>query len=141
MPKHLPSGTYRQSTQQTVDKCLRRILDRIDAVDGDLTAADAARLVDRSASWIRHHFTTYAGMTFRIACLVAKLARGAQLLRTTKKSIAEITIRLGYTDRAKFEKSFKKIYGVTPFAYRQLPSQILHRSARTVETRTSDASS
>jgi len=104
--------------------CIRRILNLISAKNGEVTAAAAARLAGRSASWTRHNFTPYAGVTFRTACLMAKLVRGEELLGNTQLSIRQVAARLGYKDRAKFDKAFKKIYGVTPFEYRRTPPSL-----------------
>jgi AraC-like DNA-binding protein len=86
---------------------------------GDLTAAEAATLVGRSTSRVRHQFTRTAAMTFRTARLRAKLDYGVLLLRTTTLSIPDISALLGYSDRTKFEKSMKRLYGLTPTQYRQ----------------------
>ena len=58
-------------------------------------------------------------MSFRAARLCAKLDYASRLLRTTDLSIAEISARLQYADRTKFEKAFKRARGLTPTRYRQ----------------------
>ena len=98
--------------------------DRISAVvralaDRELSARQAARMMRRSTSRFRHQFTAIVGMNFRTARLRAKLARGAHLLTSTRLTIPEISGRLGYSERSKFEKAFKHVYQVTPTAYRQ----------------------
>ncbi len=90
---------------------------------GQLTESEAAQLVGVSLSWFRHDFRRYAAMSFRTARLQAKLAHGADLLTTTTLSIGDISAILGYSDRTKFEKAFKKSKGVTPSTYRH-PSRL-----------------
>src|SRR5262249_6253013 len=85
---------------------------------GELTAGEAASLVGRSLSRMRHQFTVETGMSFRTARLYTKLAHGLDLLRTTDCCIPDISAVLGYSDRTKFEKAFKRLYGVTPAQYR-----------------------
>ena len=87
---------------------------------GQLTECEAAQLVGVSLSWFRHDFRRYAAMSFRTARLQAKLAHGEHLLTTTTLSIQDISVVLGYSDRSKFEKAFKKSKGVTPSTYRHL---------------------
>ena len=58
-------------------------------------------------------------MSFRAARVQAKVAYGASLLATTALSINDISVQLGYSDRTKFEKTFKKVTGITPATYRR----------------------
>jgi len=87
---------------------------------GQLTEAEAAQLVGVSPSWFRHDFKRHARMSFRTARVQAKLAHGAHLLSTTQLSVPEIAHLLGYSDRSKFEKSFKRLHRLTPTVYRDL---------------------
>ena len=96
-----------------------RILHELGQRAGDLTAVEAARIARRSPCRVRHVFTPTTGMSFRKARLYAKLRRGAVLLTTTRLTIPEISTTLQYSDRTKFEKAFKRVYGVTPTEYRQ----------------------
>ena len=98
---------------------LKRLSEHIAQRRGNLTASEAARFIARSTSWTRHQFTPHMGMTFRHACLTAKLAYGEALLRTTQLKISDIATQLGYSERAKFETSFKRCYGLTPAVYRR----------------------
>ena len=95
------------------------ILQELAARKGMLTAAEAARLAHRSVSRLRHVFTAEMGISFRKARLQARVSVGRSLLVETNLSIPNISDRLNYADRTKFEKSFKRIYGVTPSQYRQ----------------------
>jgi len=98
---------------------LASIQETLTARAGHLTAPDAAALLHLSASHFRHQFKRALGMSFRAARLDAKLAHAVHLLRTTSQSIPEIAAALGYSDRTKLEKSFKRAFGVTPAAYRR----------------------
>lgn len=98
---------------------VQHILQELGQRAGNLTAVEAAWLAHRSPSRVRHVFTPIIGMSFRTARLHAKLHRGSVLLATTHLNITEISATLGYSDRTKFEKAFKRLYGVTPTEYRQ----------------------
>jgi len=87
---------------------------------GQLTEIEAARLVGISASRFRHDFKRQTLISFRAARLHAKLAHGAELLKSTALTITEISGLLGYSDRTKFEKTFKKFNGLTPTVYRRV---------------------
>jgi AraC-like DNA-binding protein len=87
---------------------------------GQLTETEAAQLAGVSTSRFRHAFKHLAHVSFRTARLQAKLAHGAELLKNSTLSVNEISGLLGYSDRTKFEKAFKKINGLTPTVYRRL---------------------
>jgi len=94
------------------------VLNELHQRSGNLTETAAASLVAVSSSWFRHRFRLTTGVSFRKARLRAKLECGRQLLTTTESSIPEISAVLGYSDRSKFDKAFKRAYGVTPAQYR-----------------------
>jgi len=101
--------------------------DRLDAVlqllcdrHGNVTETEAAALLNVSAVWFRHTFKRRTKTSFRRARLSAKLEYGARLLQQTDMPIKEITELLGYWDRTKFEKAFKRAYGLTPAIFRSV---------------------
>src|SRR5439155_20439206 len=96
-----------------------RIVRELERKRGSLTAIEAARLVNRSESHIRHVFTRSLGMTFRRARLQARLEVARELLLHTRMTIPNISKKLNYSNRSKFERAFKKVYGITPAQYRQ----------------------
>lgn len=98
---------------------VERIVRELERRKGSLTATEAAKLVNRSESHMRHVFTRAAGMTFRRARLHARLELARQLLLQTRMTIATISKKLRYSDRSKFERAFKKVFGLTPAQYRQ----------------------
>lgn len=56
------------------------------------------------------NLTTYIGNL--------RTKKAAELLKTSKLSIAEIAMYVGYSDSNYFVKVFKKRYGMTPSTYR-----------------------
>ena len=96
-----------------------RILQELGRCSGNLTASQAAQLAQRSQSRMRHVFTANAGMTFRTARLHARIKSAVHLLTQTDMSIPRISAQLGYSDRSKFEKAFKRIYHLTPTQFRR----------------------
>lgn len=94
------------------------VLEALRVRSGHLSEAEAAELMGVSTTWFRHYFKDCTNTSFRRARVSAKLAHGAALL-AGGSSIPEITAALGYSDRSKFEKAFKRLYAVTPTQYRQ----------------------
>src|SRR5262249_9492441 len=96
--------------------------------NGALRLEDAAQMLLLSRSWFRHEFKRRVGISYRTACVQAKVANGRDLLANTSLTISEISLMLGYSDRTKFEKSFKRVYAVSPTAFRsslRSPSALL----------------
>jgi AraC family transcriptional regulator, transcriptional activator FtrA len=102
----------------TSTKAIQIVLNELETRSGTLSVADAAQLVNRSERSFRRDFARNVGVTFRVARLHAKLEKGELLLRTTGLCISEISAQLGYSDRTKFEKAFKRCYGTTPTHFR-----------------------
>ena len=96
-----------------------RIVRELERKRGSLTASEAAKLVHRSESHMRHVFTRSAGIPFRRARLQARLELARNLLAHTRMTIPNISKRLRYSDRSKFERAFKKVFGITPAQYRR----------------------
>jgi two-component system response regulator YesN len=105
---------------QRSSNAMAQVLKALYVHRGHLTEAEAAQLVGISTSWFRHDFKRHTNMSFRTARVQAKLAHGAHLLSATRLTIPEIAQRLGYSDRSKFEKAFKRLHRLTPTVYRDV---------------------
>jgi len=86
---------------------------------GQLCAEKAARFVPVSKKSFGLWFKENARTTFREKRLEVKLDIGRYLLAATAMSIPDIASHLGYSERSKFEKSFKNFYGLPPAQYRR----------------------
>jgi AraC family transcriptional regulator len=64
----------------------------------------------------RRHFRASPGEYLR-AC---RLRRGAELLRSSGRTIGRIACEIGYGDHSQFTKSFSRATGMTPTAFRAL---------------------
>jgi len=85
-----------------------------------MAASVAAAFVGLSPQWFSYRFRCVARMTFREARMRVKVHRAIELLQTNR-SIEEITEALGYSERSKLEKTFKRVTGLTPAYRRQHP--------------------
>ena len=48
-----------------------------------------------------------------------RMARAAQLLKETRRTIGEIAGQVGYANQLHFSRAFKNVHGVSPREYRQ----------------------
>ncbi len=82
---------------------------------------DVARMA-RAAGLSRAHFSREFRQTFgespHAYLLTRRLERAAALLRTTDRSVAEICFSVGLQSVGSFTTSFKRMFGVSPTAYR-----------------------
>jgi AraC family transcriptional regulator len=87
---------------------------------------DSITVNELAARFVIH--PTHFGRVFKreMHCSVAqhiqylRTEMGADLLRTSDETIAEIGIRCGFADQAHFTRVFKEIVGTTPSSYRRV---------------------
>lgn len=56
-----------------------------------------------------------------------RLRRGAELLRSTDRTVTEIAYEVGFSGASYFTEQFRRTYGVTPTAYRAPAESTCHR--------------
>jgi transcriptional regulator GlxA family with amidase domain len=90
---------------------------------GDLTQrlplSRMAQLVNLSSPRLCYLFKTESGISASRYLKSLRMEEAAVLLSTTFLSVKEIMVRVGLGDGSHFVKDFKKIYGMTPTAYRR----------------------
>ena len=103
----------------------RRIEVVISKMEGQISKSweigELARLVNLSASRLRHLFKTETGKTPAQYLKHRRLQTAELLLRTTFLTVKEIANRVGLTTGSHFVREFKKVYGVAPTTYRNSP--------------------
>jgi len=101
----------------------RRIETVIAKIKTDPAAAwDFAALaaqVNLSPSRFRHLFKQETGTTLGQYLKEVRLRRAAKLLRTTFLTIKQILKQVNLGSNAHFVHDFRKLYGITPTAYRR----------------------
>lgn len=102
---------------------LRAIKDDIEArlSEPDLSTLSVARRQGISDSYIRKLFES-EGSSFSEHVLRRRLTRARRLLcdpRWSSRSIATIAMEVGFGDLSHFNRSFKRLYGMTPTAVRR----------------------
>ncbi|WP_298284359.1 AraC family transcriptional regulator [Novosphingobium sp.] len=80
--------------------------------------ADVARALGRSERALSRRLAA-AGTSFRQIRDACHAERAKVLLRSTHMTLAEIAARTGYDDAANFSRSFKRLTGMSPGAFRR----------------------
>ena len=89
-----------------------------------LSLSEICRGMNHSLSNISKIFKKNTGMNFRDYLQKVRIEKACQLLRTTDKTVVEISELVGYSDPAFFYRTFKKILNVTPYEYRSLSKNL-----------------
>ncbi len=84
----------------------------------DIKLADICDTLHVSASHLSKIFKAATGKTISEYIALSRCEKAADLLKNTNYSISEISNFVGYSDNNYFVKVFKKIYEVTPSAYK-----------------------
>ncbi len=83
-----------------------------------LMIADVARHFSFSEVTLRRRFREAFGISPKRYLLELRLNEAQHLLLTTKFSMQEIALQMGFFDLAHFSSTFRKHYGLTPSAWR-----------------------
>jgi AraC family transcriptional regulator len=97
-----------------------------------LTLADLSARVRISDFHFNRIFKTVTGMTLKQYILGRKLAKAAEQLKSTRRSVIDIALGLGFEYPEVFSRAFKNQLGVSPAAFRSLLPLLLrpkHRSS------------
>lgn len=84
-----------------------------------LTVADLARAARMSPAHFSRAFRRAFGEPPHRYLLTRRLERAAALLRTTDRSVADVCFAVGWSSIGSFATSFRRVYGLTPIAYRE----------------------
>jgi len=79
-----------------------------------------AKLVSLSPSRFRHLFKQETGISPAQYLKEIRLRKAEIMLRTTFLSVKQILKRVGIRSNSHFVHDFRKLYGVTPTAYRRV---------------------
>lgn len=84
-----------------------------------MTIEEVARTVQMSKSSFCIFFKREVGMTFITFLNEFRVKSACKMLNETDKSIAEVCYAVGFTDIPHFNRTFKKVLGSTPTAFRR----------------------
>ncbi|MFC4810542.1 AraC family transcriptional regulator [Paenibacillus sp. GCM10023250] len=106
---HRPAGRHLDAALEWLDRHF----------DGPVSLAKAAAAVDMSPRHFYRLFKERTGQTFLEYVHNKRIARSCLLLETTNLGVSEIAYAAGYKDLKSFYRTFRKLAGSTPTAYRR----------------------
>lgn len=110
----------RARVPRLTDPELTRVLDVMtERLAGPLQLDELAELVHLSKFHFLRMFTETVGLTPHRHLTRLRMARGAELLRTTGRSVPEVAAACGYASAGHFAESFRRQYGAGPGEYRR----------------------
>lgn len=84
----------------------------------DICLNDAAQLANMSESAFSRYFKKRTRLTFSSFLTGVRIEYACRTLRETEKSIAEIAFESGFNNLSNFNRQFKLLKKMTPFAYK-----------------------
>jgi AraC-like DNA-binding protein len=99
---------------------MRKATDFLEAhLDGDVDLSAVAAVCDLSLSHFSRAFRqTYGKPPYRWL-IERRLEKAIQFLLNTQLPIPDIAVRCGFTDQSGFNRSFKRMYGISPGMWRR----------------------
>ncbi len=106
--------------QRSMGHMLQAVLAYItDHLTDEIHIADLAACAHTSPSNLYAVFKQQLGVSPLVYINNARLSLGAEYLRTTTDSVAEIAARVGISDAFYFSRLFRRLYAVSPRQYRE----------------------
>ena len=124
MEEEFAGQVYRRRTAQLS----RAVLDCCDYIqlhleDENLSRAQLAKALNYSEGYLSRKFRQEMGMTIKDYMIRQRLERGKELLRSTKMSIQDISLRLCFGSPSHFAAAFRKAWGMSPGQWRETAGQ------------------
>ena len=85
----------------------------------DISIEKLAENLYVSVSYLSHSFREWTGMSPKQYVMLSRLSFSKELLMTTSLPVGEIAFRSGFEDANNFIRSFRRLTGMTPGAYRK----------------------
>lgn len=105
------------------DKAQRRIAQVVALIherySTPLTLHDVARAVGLGKLTLSHEFRAVARTSFRALLIKVRVTEAAARLLSSATPVTDIAEQVGFGDRSRFNRTFKKQFGMSPRDYRK----------------------
>ncbi len=117
--KKYSTQPLRESTHSVGNNQLRPAIDFINEnLDQDLKLAEIAAVVNMSQFYFARMFKQLIGISPHQYVVQRRMERAQQLLTKSQLSVAEVALRVGFSNQSHFTVQFRKATGTTPKGYR-----------------------
>lgn len=114
----LINHTDRLQTEQKTDAVLLEVFRYVEEHYSSGSLSELCALLRCDVYWLSREIKKVTGKTYTELLQEKRLSQAAFLLRTTKITIADISVAVGYENVSYFHRLFTKRFGVTPRRYR-----------------------
>jgi len=97
---------------------VQRVIGTLVPAHGHLRIARAAEALGLSVRTLQRRLAQ-EGLSFEELLRADRLGKATVLLETTRATVLEIALALGYSDHAHFTRAFHRWWGIAPLAYRR----------------------
>ncbi len=101
------------------EELILRTLQYVEEHYSDGTLGELADLLHYDTAWLSREIKRKTGKNYTDHVQNKRLSQACYLLKNTKLSIDDISVRVGYDNVSYFHRIFKKTYGVTPYVYKK----------------------
>ncbi len=108
--------THKQLNFDTMRRVMRIISDNY--ADPDLDLETVAKLLPMPPVQLSHILNQEVGVSFRHLLRHTRIEEAKRLLASQRYSVKEVAVRVGFTDRHYFSRTFKEITGQSASEYR-----------------------
>jgi AraC-like DNA-binding protein len=108
--------THKQPNFDTVRRVMRIISDNF--ADPNLDLDKVAKLLPLSPVQLSHILNQEVGVSFRHLLRHTRIEEAKRLLASQRFSVKEVAVRVGFTDRHYFSRTFKELTGQSASEYR-----------------------
>lgn len=100
------------------DRAIMELLQYIEENYKDASLSEAAERLHYDFFWLSHEIKNRTGKTYTEHLQEKRLSRAASLLKSTRLSVEEVALSVGYENKSYFHRIFSAKYGTSPKKYR-----------------------
>lgn len=102
------------------DRAIMELLQYIEENYKDASLSEAAERLHYDFFWLSHEIKNRTGKTYTEHLQEKRLSRAASLLKSTRLSVEEVALSVGYENKSYFHRIFSAKYGTSPKKHRSL---------------------